>query len=393
MVRMFSRLAGGLIGLLFSILALAQPVDWQQIQQQAKGQTVWFNAWGGDKSVNYYLAWVSGEMARHYDITVKIVPINDAADSVKRIRAEAAAGRRENGGTVDLLWINGENFRALKQDNLLLTGWATGLPNWRYVDTAKPVTEDFAIPTEGSESPWGSAQLTFITAPQGIKHPITTPQALLEYAQQHPGRLSYPRPPDFTGTAFVEQLLLSLTPDRAALAVAPDPATFKQVTAPLWDYLDKLHPLLWRQGKDFPPSTARLDQMLANNTLHWSMTFNPAHAARLVSQKQLPAGSDTFGFHGGMVGNVHFVAIPANARAKAAAQVVANFLLSPQAQIHKADPAVWGDPSVLAASALPAPWQGQLAALSPAPNVPVLPEPHSAWVNALEHAWLQRYGN
>ncbi len=135
--------------------------SWRQTQTEARGQTVWFNAWGGDPAVNRYLAWVSEEVKRHYAIDLRIVPIADAADAVKRIQTEAQAGRRR-GGSVDLLWINGENFHTLKQANLLLSGWAESLPNWRYVDRQKPVQEDFSVATEGAESPWGSAQLTFI---------------------------------------------------------------------------------------------------------------------------------------------------------------------------------------------------------------------------------------
>lgn len=235
-------------------LLLAAPLyaadGWQAIQQQAKGQTVWFNAWAGDPAVNRYLEWVSGEMQTHYAITLKIVPLADAADAVKRIQTEAAAGRKTN-GSVDLLWVNGENFRTLKEANLLETGWAQTLPNWRYVDTRKPVTEDFAVQTDGAESPWGGAQLTFIARKASMPAPPVDPQALLAYAQQHPGKISYPRPPDFTGTAFLEQLLMTLTAHPEALQKAPD-STFAEVTAPLWDYLDTLHPLLWREGKDFP---------------------------------------------------------------------------------------------------------------------------------------------
>ncbi|MCD5882488.1 ABC transporter substrate-binding protein, partial [Klebsiella pneumoniae] len=89
---------------------------------------------------------------------------------------EAQAGRRQ-GGSVDLLWINGENFRTLKQADLLLTGWAESLPNWRYVDLQKPVREDFSVATEGAESPWGSAQLTFIARRGQTPQPPTSPQA------------------------------------------------------------------------------------------------------------------------------------------------------------------------------------------------------------------------
>ena len=71
---------------------------------------------------------------------------------MKRIQTEVAAGRK-TGGSVDLLWVNGENFRTLKEANLLQTGWAETLPNWRYVDTQLPVREDFSVPTEGLNRP------------------------------------------------------------------------------------------------------------------------------------------------------------------------------------------------------------------------------------------------
>lgn len=259
--------------------------SWQQIKEEAKGQTVWFNAWGGDSAINRYLDWVSGEMKTHYAIDLKIVHLADAADAVRRIQTEAAAGRK-SGGSVDLLWVNGENFRTLKQAGLLQSHWAETLPDWRYVDTQKPVREDFSIPTDGAESPWGGAQLTFIADRKVTPQPPQSPQALLAFAKAHPGAVSYPRPPDFTGTAFLEQLLISLTRRPEALNTAPDNASFTEVTAPLWHYLDALHPYLWRQGKDFPPTPARMDTLLNSGTLRLSMTFNPAHAQQKNRQRR-----------------------------------------------------------------------------------------------------------
>lgn len=385
------RLRYGLLGLLSLCSLTAGAADWPQIEQEAKGQTVWFNAWGGDEAVNRYLDWVSGEVKRDYAIDLRIVHIADAADTVKRIQTESRAGRKTN-GSVDLLWVNGENFRTLKEANLLRTGWAEQLPNWRYVDVTKPVREDFSVPVEGAESPWGSAQLTFIARQQQTPQPPRSAQALLEFAKAHPGTVTYPRPPDFTGTALLEQLLINLTTQPDALKQPPEENTFAAVTAPLWTYLDQLHPLLWRNGKDFPPSPARMDTMLANGTLRLSLTFNPMHAKQKVAKGQLPKDSYSFGFSNGMLGNVHFVTIPANASASAGAQVVANFLLSPAAQLRKADPAVWGDPSVLDPAKLDAGQQKTLQGLMPENTPPVLAEPHAAWVNALEQEWLRRYG-
>ena len=382
-----------LFSLSLSVSSFAGTTDWQTLRQQAKGQTVYFNAWGGDPAVNSYLDWVAGEMKQHYGVTVNVVRLADAADAVKRIQSEYSAGRKDN-GSVDLLWVNGENFHTLKQAGLLKEGWAWALPNWRYVDQKKPVREDFSQPTEGAEAPWGSAQLMFIgNAQSGMVLPHSTSE-LLTFANAHPGKLSYPRPPDFTGTAFIEQLLIVLTGHPEALRQPPTSASFQQVTAPLWVYLDQLHPLLWREGKTFPTTPARMDRMLAEGELLLSMTFNPAHVDNLIGRKQLPATAQAFGFEQGMLGNVHFVTIPANARAQAGAQVLANFLMSPQAQIRKANPAIWGDTSILDSAMLPPSLSEQLIAQKPAhlQTVPYLAEPHAAWVNALEKEWLQRYG-
>ena len=365
--------------------------SWQSISQQARGQTVWFNAWGGDPAVNRYLDWVSAEVKRDYAVDLRIVHIADAADAVKRIQTEARAGR-SRGGSIDLLWVNGENFRTLKQANLLRSDWAEKLPNWRYVDTRKPVREDFSIATDGAESPWGGAQLTFIARRSQLAEPPDSAQALLAFATAHPGSVTYPRPPDFTGTAFLEQLLVALTDRPEALRQPPQETSFAAVTAPLWAYLDRLHPLLWRQGRDFPLSPARMDAMMAQGTLQLSLTFNPLHAQQKAASGELPQDSYSFGFKQGMLGNVHFVAIPANARATAGAQVVANFLLSPQAQLRKADPQIWGDPSVLEPEKLNDAQRAAFYAVQPKATPPMLAEPHAAWVDALEQEWLRRYG-
>lgn len=92
-----------------------------------------------------------------------------------------------------------------------------------------------------------------------------------------------------------------------------------------------------------------------------------------------------------MIGNVHFVAIPANSAASAGAKVVANFLLSPAAQARKRS-AIWGDPSVLDARKLPPADAAQLNAHTTDGLPNMLAEPHAAWVNALEQEWLRRCG-
>lgn len=369
--------------------------DWSQTQNEAKGQTVYFNAWGGSEATNAYIAWAAKEAKNRYGIDVRHVKITDAAEVVKRVQTEVGAGRTGD-GSVDLMWVNGENFRKLKNGGLLFGPWAQNLPNWDLVDLNKPVRTDFSVPTEGYESPWGTAQLTFISDRAKTPTPPRSAADLLAFAKANPGRVSYPKPPDFHGTTFVKQMLLELAPNKAALQQAVTPAAFAAATQPLWAYLDQLHPSLWRNGKAFPASAAEMHRMLGDGELKISITFNPNEAANLIASKQLPASAYSFGFTSGTIGNVHFVAIPVNARAKAGAEVFANFLLSAEAQTRKADISVWGDGTVLDINKLPAASQALIRKTAPGAlneAVPTLPEPHASWVEALEAEWLKRYGS
>lgn len=376
-------------------IPLAAQADWAKTEAAAKGQTVFFNAWGGSEATNAYIAWVGQQVKSRYGVELRHVKVTDTAEVVKRVQTEVAAGRRTD-GSVDLVWINGENFRNLKQGGLLFGPWAESLPNWGAVDLNKPVRSDFSVPTEGFESPWGAAQLTFIADKARTPVPPRSAAELLAFAKANPGRVSYPKPPEFHGTTFLKQALIELTPDRKVLQAPVTPAAFGPATAPLWAYLDQLHPQLWRSGRSFPAGNAEMHRMLADGELRLSLTFNPNEGANLIATRQLPATAYSFGFSGGTIGNVHFVAIPVNAKAPAAAQVVANFLLSPEAQVRKADIGVWGDGTVLDVNRLPAPAQATLRKTAPgalAEPVPVLAEPHASWVEALETEWLKRYGS
>ena len=370
---------------------------WPAIEAEARGQTVYFNAWAGSESINAYIAWAGRELATRHGVTLEHVKIADAAEVVRRVRDEVRAGTAE--GSVDLVWINGENFRAMKQDRLLFGPFAEDLPNFRLVDVeGKPTTRiDFAEATEGLESPWGMAQLTFFGDGARIGTPPASMPELLGFARANPGRVTYPAPPDFHGTTFLKQVLVETMADRMLLSMSVEKAAVVEAAAPMLAFLDVLHPHLWREGRQFPQSQAQIKQMLADGELLVALTFNPNEPANLVSSAELPPTVIAWQHRRGTIGNTHFVAIPVNARAKAAAQVTANFLLSPEAQAHKADLAVWGDPTVLALSKLPPAEAARFTTREIAGSVlepaPAIPEPHGSWVPLLEALWLERYGS
>jgi putative thiamine transport system substrate-binding protein len=372
------------------------PADWARVESAARGQTVYFNAWAGDATINRYIGWAGDEVQRRYGVKLVLVKVADIAETVTRIQAEKAAGRT-TGGSVDLMWINGENFASLRAAGLLYGPWVDSLPNARLLDASDPTQRtDFTLPTAGLEMPWGGARFTLFYDSTAIKpSPPRDPQALLAWIRSHPGRFTYPQPPDFIGSSFLKQLLLLLATDPARLQ-QPVAADFDAVTLPLWTWLDAAHPHLWRAGRAFPRSSPEQRRLLGDGEVDWLLSFNPFEAARAIRAGELPASLRGIHFAQGALGNSHFLGIPFNTSASAGARVVANFLISPEAQARKADPAYWGDPAVLSMAAL-APAERSLFRFgAPEVSAPspgrLLPEPHPSWTPALERAWSLRYG-
>ncbi|QOR39789.1 ABC transporter substrate-binding protein [Billgrantia diversa] len=373
---------------------------WQDVPDEARGQTVYWHAWAGDTRINDYIDWVKRRVREEHEVELVHVKIEDTGSAVSRVLAERSAGNHDD-GSVDLVWLNGENFAAMKENDLLYGPFAERLPNFAltHPEHNPEVVTDFTLPTEGLESPWGKAQITFYyDAALLEEQPPRSMAQLLAWAETNPGRFTYPRIPDFLGSTFLKQALIALAEEAEALYEPVEQSDFEAVTVPLWEYLDTLHPHLWRSGRQFPASGPEMRRLMSDGELTLAFTFNPAEPAAAVADFELPESTRSYILDGGTLGNVHFVAIPYNSPHKAGAMVVANFLLSPEAQAHKQDLAVWGDPTVLDVArlgeesrALFEQTSDNPALLEPQALAETLPEPHPSWMTALQEAWQARY--
>jgi len=401
LMRRLTCLASALLLAAFLVPARADSpsAEWGRVLQAAKGQTVYWNAWGGDPRINAYIAWAGEQVSARYGVEVVHVKLTDTAEAVARVLAEKSAGRSE-GGAIDLIWINGENFAAMKRNGLLHGPWIEALPNYRLTDPANSpdLALDFGVPVEGLEMPWARARLVFYRDAALLPDPPRSSDALLDWAKANPGRFTYPLPPSFLGTTFLKQMLLERANPLDALYRPVEEADFAAVTAPLWDYLDALHPHLWRQARSFPANSGAMRRLMSDGEIDIAFAFSQSEAAAGIESGELPETVRNYVFDAGTIGNVSFLAIPFNAAHREGAMVLADFLLSPEAQLRKQDPEHWGSATVLDLEQL-TPEQAKAFRdmdLGPA-AIPVdqlgtmLAEPHPSWTGALEEEWTRRY--
>ena len=307
--------------------------EWDEIVEAARGTTVTFYGWGGDENRNNWLnSTVADYVKEHYDIALEVVGM-DINDILSKLSGEKQAGGET--GSIDMIWINGENFYSAK-DNGLLYGPFTGqLPNMEaYIDLEDPETlNDFCMPIEGYEAPYAKAQMVFFNDSAVTPEAPASAEELLEFCKKYPGKVTYPALPDFTGSAFVRNIIYELCGWEQFQNMEADYDTVKAAIEPALDYLRELNPYLWNEGKTFPESSTTVDAMFADGELVMDMSYGPFSVATGIAEGTYTDTTRTFVFDNGTIGNTNYMAIAFNSPNKAGAMVVINAILSAELQL------------------------------------------------------------
>ena len=307
--------------------------EWDEIVEAARGTTVTFYGWGGDENRNNWLnTTVADYVKEHYDIALEVVGM-DINDILSKLSGEKQAGSET--GSIDMIWINGENFYSAK-DNGLLYGPFTGqLPNMEaYIDLQDPETlNDFCMPIEGYEAPYAKAQMVFFNDSAVTPEAPASAEELLEFCKKYPGKVTYPALPDFTGSAFVRNIIYELCGWEQFQDMEADYDTVKAAIEPALDYLRELNPYLWNEGKTFPESSTTVDAMFADGELVMNMSYGPFSVATGIAEGTYTDTTRTFVFDNGTIGNTNYMSIAFNSPNKAGAMVVINAILSTELQL------------------------------------------------------------
>lgn len=314
-----------------------EEMSFDEMKEVAKGTTVTFYGWGGDEKLNQWLDTTFAEtMKEKYDITMERVPM-DIDQVLSQLAGEVQGGEEE--GSIDMIWINGENFQSAKENNMLYGPFTEKLPNFqKYVDTEnEDVTLDFAYPIEGYEAPYGKAQFVMLADTAKTPDLPTSTEELKEFVKKNPGKVTYPALPDFTGSVFVRNVIYDICGYEQFLDMKAEKEVVREAVAPAMEYLRSLNPYLWNEGKTFPDSSTTLDGMFADGEVALFMTYGAYDVAVKIADGAYPETVQSFQFEKGTIGNTNFMAIGKNSGNKAGAIVAINEMLSPEIQADRYD--------------------------------------------------------
>jgi putative spermidine/putrescine transport system substrate-binding protein len=367
---------------------------WNEIVEAARGQTVNWWMWGGSDIINAWVnGWVKETLAEQYDITLNQVPVAGPTEFINQVLGEKEAGN-DTDGSVDIMWINGENFRTMREADLLYGPWSEEMPASRYVNwDDDSIALDFGYPVDGYELPFGAAQFVMGYNSDHVPEPPATIADLIAWIKENPGKFTYPAPPDFTGSVFVRHICYYATGDYTAFLQPFDEGLFEERFPACWDELNALEPYLWREGQTYPETVSALQDLFANSEVYFEMSYDVGGVQSRIDSGRYPESADTFVFDGGTIANTNYIAVAYNSPRKAAALVAANFLGGLAAQHSAAETINWTTPLNL--SRAPEAWRTAFAelprgdAMLPRETLSAhrLPELSADWLVAIEQGW------
>ena len=342
-------------------------LSWNEIETDAKGNTVTWIMWQGDMLINNYVNnYVVPTVKKLYNIDLKVIS-GQGSEIVTTLMTEIEALKTES--AFDMMWINGETFFQLRQINALYGPFTDKLPNNSYIDWKNPfINTDFQQAVNGLECPWGNVQLSVIYNSTTISEPPNNLVDLENWVKKNPGKFTFSN--DFTGMTLLKSWLIHFAGDRNALNGNFDEQKYQAASKQLWKYVQRIQPFLWKKGETFPNASAQQHQLFANGEIWFTMSNNDCDVDNKIAEGLFPPTSKAFVFESGTIQNSHYIGIVKHSKNANAAMVVANFLISPEAQYKKMQPAVWGDATVLDIPSLPSDWQQKFAAIPGRVNAP-----------------------
>ncbi|MEP2784568.1 MAG: ABC transporter substrate-binding protein [Pseudoruegeria sp.] len=333
---------------------LAGTATWEDVEVRAKEEgTVNLYYWGGSDPINIWIDQVATAGLAEAGVKLNPVRITGTKDAIDLVLAEMNSGKGLGEGSVDAIWVNGENFATLKRQNALFGSFADKTPNSANIewDAADPRSllnlRDFGVETNNAEMPWSGEQYVCAANTNRVDRAAlpSTFAELKTYLEANPGKFTYVKPPHYVGNTFVQAAVYAHNPDGTGAAPFQDSLSdigaeeLARLITPGLEYLKDLEPLLLGAASGnarYPEDNGALDGLFLNGEVDIACKFGLYAVATGLNNGTYPEGAEAFVFpEGNMIKNKNYLAIPANAPNPAATLVLTNYMSSVEAQASK----------------------------------------------------------
>lgn len=345
--------------------------SWSEIKEEASSTTVNFMMWQGSPIVNDYINnYVKPTLKKKYNITLNISS-GQGPEIVQLMMGEKQAGSEK--GQVDMVWINGETFFQLRKIEGLWGPFTEKLPNSQYIDLNNPfIGIDFQQEINGMECPWGINQFAFVYDSSKTPDPPKTLAELETFVKVNPGTFTISN--DFSGMTLLKCFMAEMSGSPDGLDGEFDQQKYDTLSAQLWDYINRNSKYFWKEGQTFPKEHSKMDQMFSSGEILLSYGFSEGGIEDKVLQGLFPKSTKGYAWENGTVLNSNYLGITYNATNTAGAMQVINFLISPEAQLKRAEPSGMNANPVLDISKLPAEYKTQFEKITARQYGPSLDE-------------------
>ena len=329
-------------------------LEWSAIGEKAAGSDVNFMMWQGNPPLNDYINnYVVPRVKELYDINLNITG-GQGPEIVQLVMGEKQAGVKK--GQADIVWINGETFFQLRKIEGLYGPFVEQLPNAAYVDFEDPfISIDFQQDVNYMEAPWGIGQYALVYDSATVPNPPKNLAQLEQYIKEHPGTFTISN--DFSGMTLLKSFLAELGGSPTSLDGAFEEEKYNHLSAELWNYINRNKKYFWKEGTTFPKEHTKMDQMFATGELQLIYGFGEGGIEDKIREGLFPNTTRAYAWENGTILNTNYLGIPYNSSHKAAAMVVINFLMSPEAQYEKLTRNGRESRTILEIDLLPVEWQ------------------------------------
>uniref|UniRef100_A0A7S0JHM3 Uncharacterized protein n=1 Tax=Calcidiscus leptoporus TaxID=127549 RepID=A0A7S0JHM3_9EUKA len=257
-------------------------------------------------------------------------------------------------GMCGLVWINGVNFKNLREAGNAYGPWADIVPNSVNFDfESTAIKYDKGVPTEGYEFPYNTAQSVFIWSGAPEAQPLSVNEIKRWLENEGKGKFAYANVTDFTGSLFVRTIFHALAGGAEVFtspltANAAMEARYMQKSPAVWQFLNDIKPYLYQDpatgGAIYPQTHAEVQQLMWSNLTLLDCAYDVNLAGRQIDLGNLPPHTVAYVLEGqpGTIANTNYVAIPINAQSRAASMAVGNFIGSLEAMFTRNEPEGWG---------------------------------------------------